>query len=222
MTKICICKYSNLVDNTKYDVVRQVDNLSDLMLTIPKSLRFEADVRADDQKEAEIMLGTSYEIAPHYSITAPLAFDVGAQIAYRDTLDGWHDDIEDYEFADGTYIELNANIVNKMPAYLNVNAVAIDLNGNEIPENRIKVEVSNSVKGCENASSPVTTPITITIKENQKGALKSVDGLIFKVEAAAGQGSESIVGQTINAYNHTLTARDIKIKVVGRIIEDLN
>lgn len=27
-----------------------------------------------------------------------------------------------------------------------------------------------------------------------------------------------IVGQTINAYNHTLKARDIKVRLVGKII----
>lgn len=222
-TKICICKYDNLIDKTKYDVVRKVENLSDLMFTIPKTLRFEADARADESKEAEVNLGTSYEITPYYSISAPLAFDEGAQIVYRDKFDGWNDDIDDLEFADGSYIELNANIVNKMPVYLNVNANAIDVNGKDIPDSRIEVQVSNSVKGCENASSPVTTPITITLKEVQKGALKSVDGLRFRVEAASGEeGSKSIVGQTINAYKHTLTARDIKIKVVGKIIADLN
>lgn len=222
-TKICICKYASKVDQSMYDEVKEVANLSELLFTIPKSLRFEANAHADATKEAEVKLGTNYEITPHYAISAPLAFDEGATIVYRDTIDGWKDDIDDCEFADGTYIELKANIVNKMPAYLNVSANAIDVNGNEIPASQIEVAVSNSIKASSDGSEAVTTPITITLKEKQSGAIKKVDGLAFRVEAAAGEaGSESIVGQVINARKHTLTARDIKVKLVGRIIADLN
>ena len=40
-----------------------------------------------------------------------------------------------------------------------------------------------------------------------------------RIEAASGEeGAKSIVGQTINAYNHTLKARDIKVRLVGKII----
>lgn len=46
-----------------------------------------------------------------------------------------------------------------------------------------------------------------------------VDGLTFRIEAASGEeGAKSIVGQTINAYNHTLKARDIKVRLAGKII----
>ena len=55
-----------------------------------------------------------------------------------------------------------------------------------------------------------------------RGALKTVDGLVFRIAAASGKGSEAIVGKTINAYKHTLTARNIKVKLVGKIIADLN
>lgn len=222
-TRICICKYASKVDHSKYDEVKEVANLSELLFTIPKSLRFQANAHADDTKEAEVKLGTNYEISPHYAISAPLAFDEGATIVYRDTIDGWNDDIDDIDFADGTYIEMTANIVNKMPAYLNVSASAIGVDGKEIPSSQIEVAVSNSVKASKDGSEAVTTPITITLKEKQSGAIKKVDGLAFRVEAASGEeGSESIVGQVINARKHTLTARDIKVKLVGRIIADLN
>lgn len=221
-THICLCKYADEVDRTKYDEVKEVKNLSDIMAVIPKTITFVADADADDTQDAEITLGHEYTISPSYSVSAPLAFDEGAQIVYRDTLDGWNDDIKDCELAEGTYIEMKADIENKMPAYLNVSASAIGTDGREIPQERIEVAVSNSVKASADGSA-TTTPVTITLREKQAGALKSVDGLTFKVEAAAGEeGAQSIVGQTINAYRHTLTARNIKVKLVGKIIADFN
>ena len=68
-----------------------------------------------------------------------------------------------------------------------------------------------------------TTPVTITISEKKKGMLKKVDGLTFKIEVAADDnGNNHIVGKTINAYNHTITAKNIKVKLVGKIIADFN
>ena len=40
--------------------------------------------------------------------------------------------------------------------------------------------------------------------EKQSGALKAVDGLVFKIEASAGEGSNAIVGKTINAKTQTI------------------
>lgn len=223
VTKICICKNASLVDKSQYDEVNEVSDLSELLFTIPKTLRFEANASADATKEAEISLGTKYEIAPHYTFSAPLAFDEGASIVYRDVIDGWNDDIDKLDFADGAYIELSADVENRMPAYLNVSAGAVGVDGKEISSGRIEVGVSNSIKASSDGATAETTSLTITLKEKQKGALKSVDGLKFRIEAASGEnGSKSIVGQTINAYRHTLTARNIKVKLVGKIIADLN
>lgn len=222
VTRVGICKYPAELDQSKYDEVIGVSNLSDILRTIPNSIRFEADAKVDATKEAEIRLGHEYTIAPHYEVMAPLAFDEGAQIVYRDTLDGWNDDIKDLDFADGAYIELQSDIVNRLPAYLNVSAFAVDVDGNAIPDNRIEVVVSNSVKASEDGNTAVTTPIVITLKEKEKGALKTVDGLSFMIAAAASEDNKSIVGKTINSISQTLTATNIKVRLVGRIIADLN
>lgn len=67
--------------------------------------------------------------------------------------------------------------------------------------------------------SPVVTPLKIRLTEGEPGSVALVDGLTFRIEAASGEeGAKSIVGQTINAYNHTLKARDIKVRLVGKII----
>ena len=211
------------VNKSKYDEVKKVDNLSDILATIPKTIQFEADANADATKEAEIKLGHQYTITPKYNVSAPLAFDAGAQITYRDTLDGWNDDIKDCELAEGSYIELKSDIENKLPAYLKLSSNAIDVDGNEIAKELIEVKVSNMIEASTDGTTAKTTPVTITISEKKKGMLKKVDGLTFKIEVAADDnGNNPIVGKTINAYNHTITAKNIKVKLVGKIIADFN
>lgn len=218
-THVCICKYAEGVDASAYNQVVAVPQLSDIMRRIPKTVRFAAEARADASREGTMELGKSYTIQPAYSIMAPLAFDEGARIVYNDTIDGWTDDLEDIDLMAGSAIELTANVENKIPAYLTVSATAIDVQGKPIPENRIKVEVSNVINASEDGNTPVVTPLKIRLTEGEPGSVALVDGLTFRIEAASGEeGAKSIVGQTINAYNHTLKARDIKVRLVGKII----
>lgn len=221
-TRICICKHKEGVDATNYDEVVEVPNLSDIFATIPKTIKFNADASADATQEAEVKLGHQYTITPKYNITAPLAFDAGANISYTDSFDGWNEDIEDCEFAEGTYIELTADIENKLPAYLDVNADAIDVDGNKMSQDLIEVKVSNSIAASTDGVQAKTTPITITLREKKSGMLKKVDGLKYNIKLAAGEGNDAIVGKTINAYHHTITAKNIKVKLVGKIIADFN
>lgn len=222
-TRLCICKHKEGIDETKYDQVKVVSNLSDIVRKIPHRINCKAEVDADTYRKGTVKLGKEYTIDADVYMKAPLAFDEGAQIVYTDTIDGWNEDIDKFSFADGAYIEMTTEVENKMPAYLNVSAFAIDVNGKEIPQHRIRVDVSNSVKASEDDEKAVVTPVTIKLSENEKGALKTVDGIVFRVTAAAGEkDAQTIVGKTINAYKHTLTARNIKVRLVGKIIADFN
>lgn len=222
-TRLCICKHKEGIDETKYDQVKVVSNLSDIVRKIPHRINCKAEVDADTYRKGTVKLGKKYTIDADVHMSAPLAFDEGAQIVYTDTIDGWNEDIDKFSFAEGAYIEMTTEVENKMPAYLNVSAFAIDVNGKEIPQHHIRVDVSNSVKASEDGEKAVVTPVTIKLRENEKGALKTVDGIVFRVTAAAGdKDAQTIVGKTINAYKHTLTARNIKVRLVGKIIADFN
>lgn len=222
-TRLCICKHKEGIDETKYDQVKVVSNLSDIVRKIPHRINCKAEVDADTYRKGTVKLGKKYTIDADVYMKAPLAFDEGAQIVYTDTIDGWNEDIDKFSFAEGAYIEMTTEVENKMPAYLNVSAFAIDVNGKEIPQHRIRVDVSNSVKASEDGEKAVVTPVTIKLRENEKGALKTVDGIVFRVTAAAGEkDAQTIVGKTINAYKHTLTTRNIKVRLVGKIIADFN
>lgn len=222
-TKICICKRTEGVDAAWYDEVKVVENISDLMRTVPKKIRFTAETTADDTREGTIELGKRYEIKASYALSAPLAFDEGARIVYADTLDGWNDDLDDIELAEGAYVEMSADVDNKIPACLTMTAAAIDAGGKEMPQSRVKVDVVGTVKPSEDGNTAATSPIVVRLSEVEKGAVKDIDGIVFRVEATPDdEGGKSIVGQTINAYRHTLTVRNIIVKLVGRVIADMN
>lgn len=220
-TDIVICKTAEGLDATGRDLV-VVPSLSDIIAKIPHRIEFEANARANSSRECTVQLGHDYAITPTYSVKAPLAFDEGAQIVYRDTLDGWHDDIEDLSLTEGAYLQVKANVDNRIPANLSVSAYAIGTDGKALGDDKIQIEVKGSVKGAADSQQAVTSPLQVRLYEKAKGAIKSLDGIVFKVEAGAGEGSSAIVGKTINAKTQTLTIRDIRIQLFGKVIGDFN
>ena len=224
-TKVCICRRKDGINIAEYDVVRDYADLSELIREIPDRITFSASARADASKESSFKLGrhSQYEVWPEYSFTAPIMFDQNASIVYKDTIDGWHEDIEDFELAKGSYINLSTTIENRVPAYLNVDVTPIDVDGNAMGSDEISVEVSNSVLASGDGEKSTETPLSVDIKQNKDGALSRLDGLVFHVSAKASEdGQKPVTGVTLNARKHFLIARDIKVKFVGTVIGDFN
>ena len=222
-SKICICRNKSKVDQTAYTEVVEVPNLSTVLNPIPDHINFAGHARADKTVEADFVLGKQYTIKPSYRIEAPLAFGENARIVYTDSFDDFNSDIKDIEVGDNTYIEFSGDIESKVPAYLNASAVAIDINGNEMPESEVKVAVDGEIKASADGKTPAVSTLKISMKPT-KSALKKLDGLKFTVSGSAKseKNTESVVGQTLNAKNHTLIIKNIKIKLVGQVIADLN
>ncbi len=222
-TKVCICRRKDGINIAEYDVVRDYADLSELIREIPDRITFSASARADASKESTFELGRQYTVQPEYSFTAPIMFDQNASIVYKDTIDGWHEDIEDFELAEGSYINLTTTIENRVPAYLNVDVTPIDVDGNAMGSDEISVEVSNSVLASGDGENSTETPLSVDIKQNKDGALSRLDGLVFHVSAKASEdGQKPVTGVTLNARKHFLIARDIKVKFVGTVIGDFN
>ena len=215
-SKICICRNASLVDGSMFTQVIEVPTLSTLIRTIPDKLVFEADARADSQKEYAITFGRQYNISPSYTIKAPIAFAEDARIVYNDSIEDMNKDLKDLDFAEGTYINVDANVENKVPAHLTVSAYAVDVNGKRM--NDVSIVVSDVVAGSPNGTTPVVTPLNVKVQQNKPGVLKNVDKLMFTIEGSAKENGNIIEGVTLNAYKHTLVARDIVVKVVGKMI----
>ena len=215
-SKICICRNASLVDGSMFTQVIEVPTLSTLIRTIPDKLVFEADARADSQNEYAITFGRQYNISPSYTIKAPIAFAEDARIVYNDSIEDMNKDLKDLDFAEGTYINVDANVENKVPAHLTVSAYAVDVNGKRM--NDVSIVVSDVVAGSPDGTTPVVTPLNVKVQQNKPGVLKNVDKLMFTIEGSAKENGNIIEGVTLNAYNHTLVARDIVVKVVGKMI----
>lgn len=221
MTEMCICRNGEGIEG--YDVVQVVPELSTLIETIPDRITFEGTARADRNQTCEFELGHRYTVQPAYRVEAPIAFAENAQIVYKDTIDEWHEDIEDFELSDNSYITFTANIENRVPAYLTLSAYAIDVDGQCMGDDEIKVEVSNTVIASADGETSSETPLTIRVSQNDGRALSRLDGLVFDVTASASDGGANPVeGMTLNSEKHFLIARDIKIKLVGTLIGDFN
>lgn len=223
-TNICICRRKTAEIEAEYGSnAYEVPELSTLIETIPDNISFDAEAMADKTKESEFMLDHTYTIAPKYSVEAPIAFAENASIVYKDSIDGWHKDLEDYDLSDDACITVTANIENRVPAYLTLTATPIDENGNDI-STEVNVEVSGTVIASPDGEESAYTPLTINITKKTADAMKKIDGLRLTIQgkAKSEDGTDSVTGKTLNSKKHFLIARDVKIKVTGKIIADFN
>lgn len=224
LSKICICrqKTSELTQQYGEANVYAVSNLSTLINRIPDHIKI-VDVNAHAKAEvATIVFGKEYQVKPSYKVNAPLAFGENANIVYEDSFTGWNDDIDELDLAEGTYIEVTANVENKVPAYLTVKAYPVDAQGNKI-EDKLLVEIPDEVAASTDGTTAVTTPITMKITPKVKNSLKQLDGLVFRLEGSAKSANgNKVTGISLNEREHTLKLNDIKVKIVGKIIGDFN
>lgn len=224
LSKICICrqKTSELTQQYGEANVYAVSNLSTLINRIPDHIKI-VDVNAHAKAEvATIVFGEEYHVKPSYKVNAPLAFGEKANIVYEDSFTGWNDDIDELDLAEGTYIEVTANVENKVPAYLTVKAYPVDAQGNKI-EDKLLIEIPDEVAASTDGTTAVTTPITMKITPKVKNSLKQLDGLVFRLEGSAKSANgNKVTGICLNERKHTLKLNDIKVKIVGKIIGDFN
>lgn len=224
LSKICICrqKTNELTQQYGEANVYAVSNLSTLINRIPDHIKI-VDVNAHAKAEvATIVFGKEYKVKPSYEVNAPLAFGENANIVYEDSFTGWNDDIDELDLAEGTYIEVTANVENKVPAYLTVKAYPVDAQGNKI-EDKLLIEIPDEVAASTDGTTAVTTPITMKITPKAKNSLKQLDGLVFRLEGSAKSANgNKVTGISLNEKEHTLKLNDIKVKIVGKIIGDFN
>lgn len=217
---ICICRRAEGVNG--FDHVLTNDNLSKLIETIPDNITFSASASADGKNNYRFELGRNYTVQPAYKVDAPIAFGENANIEYRDTLDGWNDDIKDFELAEGSYINMDASIKSCVPAYMTVTAVPVDAGGNAISSDELSIDVEGTVEASKDGIAETTSPVNIKISQKKKGAMKKLDGIVFVVSGKANGGNGAVTGITLNANKHTLKVEEIKIKLVGKLIGNFN
>lgn len=222
-TDICICRVEDeAVRAEGYDQVIVIPELSTLIEVIPDKVTFSAEAKADNTKPVEFKLGHDYELKPSYSIKAPLAFAENACIVYTDSIDDLNDDLKDIDLSSNASLEITADVDNHIPAYLEISAVAVDVNGREMAPEKVKVDVEGVVAAYDGGESNVT-PLKVIARQQTKGALKELGKIRFTVKAMAkADGKPAVTGQVLNARRHYIKANNISVKLAGKVIADLN
>ena len=226
VTKICICRHKTAELTTQYGAanVYEVSDLATLINQhIPDHVQItNVEAKADLSQEMTIEFGRNYNVEPSYEVYAPLAFAEGAVIEYADDFDGWNDDLDELELAEGTYLRLTADAQNLVPATLIVEATPLGVNGADI-SNQIEVNIKQgTVKASADGVTAVTSPLEIELREKVKGALQKLDGLSYKVKGKASHDGTTVTGINLNSKKHTLKLENIKVKLVGKVIGNFN
>lgn len=226
VTKICICRHKTAELTAQYGAanVYEVSNLATLINQhIPDHVQItNVEAKADLSQEMTIEFGHNYSVVPSYEVYAPLAFAEGAVIEYADDFDGWNDDLDELELAEGTYLRLTADAQNLVPATLIVEATPLGVNGADI-SNQIEVNIKQgTVKASADGVKAVTSPLEIELREKVKGALQKLDGLSYKVKGKASHDGTIVTGINLNSKKHTLKLENIKVKLVGKVIGNFN
>lgn len=226
VTKICICRHKTTELITQYGAanVYEVSNLATLINQhIPDHVQItNVEAKADLSQEMTIEFGRNYNVEPSYEVYAPLAFAEGAVIEYADDFDGWNDDLDELELAEGTYLRLTADAQNLVPATLIVEATPLGVNGADI-SNQIEVNIKQgTVKASADGVTAATSPLEIELREKVKGALQKLDGLSYKVKGKASHDGTTVTGINLNSKKHTLKLENIKVKLVGKVIGNFN
>lgn len=226
VTKICICRHKTAELTAQYGAanVYEVGNLATLINKhIPDHVQItNVEAKADLSQEMTIEFGRNYSVVPSYEVYAPLAFAEGAVIEYADDFDGWNDDLDELELAEGTYLRLTADAQNLVPATLIVEATPLGVNGADI-SNQIEVNIKQgTVKASADGVTAATSPLEIELREKVKGALQKLDGLSYKVKGKASHDGTIVTGINLNSEKHTLKLENIKVKLVGKVIGNFN
>ena len=219
---ICRKKIQATDGEDKYIDQYEVPTLSTIIEELPDYIKLDVTAEADNKNVYTVTLEKEYTVTALYSMWAPLAFAENAVIEYSDSFSGWHKDLEDIALAEGTYISLTAMAQNKLPLALNIAVTPVDVDGKDI-SSLIDINIKQGkVPASADGKTAAEGTLEIEIREKTSGALKKLDGLSYTFLASAKQDGKTVTGITLNAKDHTLKLNDIKVKIVGQVIADLN
>lgn len=217
--KFCLSPFDPKKEGVAHVIVTDLPRLID---RIPDIFEFEVNADATTD-ETTVELGRTYNITTDYDVNVPFVFGKNiTTIVYKDSVDGWYDDLKDYEIQQ---VNATATAFNTIPLGLNLTAKALTVDNQgkaeELKGVAITVIVDGNKDGIIKAGKnnvAAESTLVIEIKETTPGAVKTLDGLAFEIVAASTEGAE---GQQLNE-NQALQLKNVRLKVPGGAIIDLN
>lgn len=178
-----------------YESVR-VENLSNLMKTVPDSVVFELTAKANQEQTHHVDVQKPMRITGHYEVNVPLQFDT-LHINYSDTIDGLIDDLSDIsDKITDSEMQLVLTAENTIPVALSLEVTPLDANEVEIAE--ISAEVLGII-AAGNGSDVTKTPITINLRL-QGNRLPDLDALALRITAVNGNDNGGNVPLNANQF----------------------
>ena len=204
------------------------EDIYNLIKTIPDEIRLEnVEAKALQNEEYTITLGETgadYLVNTTYELNAPLQFGPDLVINYNDTINDWQSDLEDISFKNAV-VEMTA--LNGIPLNFGIEATAIDVNGNAIPN--VKAEVVGNIKpgnkivrkdeyGNDINSTGTATESAITVRlSSENGNIENLDGLRITLSGNTNEAPDVVLNK-----NMTLQLTNIRIRIEGGVTMDLN
>ena len=220
-TAICLSRQGTGAPEGGVNV--KVENLNDLIERIPDEISMENITAKVLQQEYEFDLGTTYYVSTSYDVDAPLSFGPGTEIAYKDTVDNWNGDINEYD-VDIKKLTVTMDAINKIPLNLELSVLPIDVDGNVMPGDEVKVTVPERIlpgNGLEGDPDGGTlTSVVVEMETLEEGALRRLDGIVFDVRAN-NRDDADYQNVPLNE-NQTLKLDNIRIRIPGGVKLDLN
>ncbi len=209
-------------------------DICDIIRHLPDSIALvDLEGEGDDTQTAEVVIDKKYRGSIVLSVASGIALGTEAKIVYNDKYTGWNDQVKDVSFVetvkDGVktidgYLNVTAQVENKIPAYLTLVAYGIDASGQRIGSDRLAVEVEKTIQASKDGKTAAVTEEVIKIRPKDNGVFKILDGIEFKVLMTAKdeKGASPVTGVLLNAYKQTIKVKDIKIQKYGKVAVDLN
>lgn len=207
-------------DKEKQIYYIEVPRIGELISNIPDEIKLE-DVTAEAVNEKyTIALDengnvTTYTVEPKYELNAPLQFGSELRIEYNDTINDWQSDLEDITFKQAV-VEMTA--LNGIPLNFGIEATAIDVDGNAIPNVKAEVEGNikpgNKIKGGEGTATE--SPITVRLR-SESGNIENLDGLRITLIGNTEGAADAVLNK-----NMSLQLTNIRIRIEGGVTMDLN
>lgn len=188
----------------------QVSGLPELMKTIPESISFNMTPTVDKTVSQTVDIMRDMKVSGTYDVNIPFAFD-NVNIEYRDTIGDMGKDLADIgDRIASAELKLTGNVESTIPLDMNLTVEPYDKNFNKI--NGITI---SSMTVSAGAPSPVTTPLSLTMKVNESGALKNLESLVISAKCTADN-------PTVLKKDQYLYVKDLVLKIpTGGLTIDL-
>lgn len=193
------------------------EQLPDLIQDVPDRVKVENVDAKVLQEYYSVRLGETKRVFTEYDMHALLEFGKDFAIVYKDTIDGWEEDLKDFRVKE---VEVNFDAKNRIPLNLDVTAVAIDKRGREMKE--VMVNVDGFV-AAGSMDKPTENALKLTLRHKDGKRIEGLDGVVLRLDGKALRdgNAEGWTSKTLNA-RQTLKLENLKLGVKGGVTLDLN